>query len=587
MNKIAVVFYKRTFMLLLAVCLFMGFAVPARAEGVTFTQEEKDYLAEAKVLKAVSIEGVAPLHYRDSKGEIKGIAVNVLKEISKMTGITIEYILYDSVDHAFDSDFDVFFGLSRQYARPGIMLSTPYLESETVLYYHTSLDPKQLEDKVYAGIKGGSLPEGIEDDQTVFYDTREASLDAVETGKADYGFGNAYSVAFYTLQNGYTNIFTFPMGKEERAYCIGIPEENKLLLSIINKSIAAIDTKRMDALILDVASQIERKVTFAIIIDAYWKEIFTLIALIMLLLTYFMFLKTRATNQYKMENGRYRLLAKLSNEHLFEYQIKSDRLGVAEKLHEIIDIENNENEIKGLLKRSMKELGGESYEENSYTIKLPLNSGGIGTFLVLFSCLRDGLGRIHSVIGKLVDISEEEKEKEQLIAKSQLDGLTGLYNAATTKEAVMKSISRREAGKTDAFLILDCDNFKEINDTYGHLMGDEALKNISSALNLTFRQSDIIGRIGGDEFCAYLHDIPSMDFVRSKCQRMANHIRESIEAFPMDISVGIAELKEPTPYEILFKQADDALYIAKGNGGAQVIIYDSKDYKKTDGSFDL
>ncbi len=240
MNRIVGASCKRAFTLFLATLLFMGFSMPVKAAGIAFTQEEKEYLAESKVLKAVSIDGAAPLHYRDSKGEIKGIAVNVLKEISNLTGIAFEYNLCDSIDHTFNSDFDIVFGLSSQYTRPGIILSTPYLESETVLYYHKSLDPNQLGDKIYAGIGGGSLPEGISEKQTVYFAAREASLDAVNAGKADYGFGNAYSVAFYTLQNGYENIFTIPMGKEDRAYCVGIPEENTLLLSIINKSIASI-----------------------------------------------------------------------------------------------------------------------------------------------------------------------------------------------------------------------------------------------------------------------------------------------------------------------------------------------------------
>lgn len=65
----------------------------------------------------------------------------------------------------------------------------------------------------------------------------------------------------------YKNIITIPTGKEDRAYCMGIPEENKILLLIINKGIAIIDKSRMDTLILDVASQVERKITVPMIID--------------------------------------------------------------------------------------------------------------------------------------------------------------------------------------------------------------------------------------------------------------------------------------------------------------------------------
>lgn len=576
MNKIVGGFYKKALMFTLAACIFIGFAIPAKAEGISFTQEEQEYLEKETILKAASIDGVAPLHYRDSKGEIKGIAVNVLKEIADMTGITFEYHLYDSVDDVYNNEFDVFFGLSEQYTRLGIALSTPYLETETVLFYNKSIDATRLEGKRYATIKGGTLPAGVQEEQTIYFSDRETTIDAVESGKADYGYGNAYSVAYYMLQNGYKNIFTIPTGKENRLYCMGVSEEDEILLSILNKSIAAIEKSRMDTLILDVASQVDRKITLPIIIEAYGMQIFALIFLVMAVLTYFVLSSTRAKKRYEMENKRYHLLSQLSNEYLFEYQIKGDVLEVAEKLGEKLDLFSNKAEVISLIKRSMKELDNQNLKDNACTIKLLLSDGGIGIFRVLFSYLRDESGRIHSVIGKFLDISEEEKEKEQLIAKSQMDGLTGLYNAATAKEMIEKSMRDKSLYTSDSLIIIDCDNFKEINDTRGHLTGNSVLKNISSSLKLTFRQTDIIGRMGGDEFCIYMQDIPSVEFAHSKCQQLMHRIRETNKAFHVDISIGIAIFKESLSYESLFKQADVALYVAKKNGGAQAVIYDEE-----------
>lgn len=122
---------------------------------------------------------------------------------------------------------------------------------------------------------------------------------------------------------------------------------------------------------------------------------------------------------------------------------------------------------------------------------------------------------MYSVTGKIIDISEEEKEKEILIAKSQLDGLTGLYNATRTKDLICKSIINKGKKQIDALIIIDCDKFKDINDIFGHLKGDLVLE-----------------------------------------------------------SVGIAILKEKSTDEKLFNQADDAMYIAKKNGGARFIVYD-------------
>jgi len=210
--------------------------------------------------------------------------------------------------------------------------------------------------------------------------------------------------------------------------------------------------------------------------------------------------------------------------------------------------------------------------ENIHTIELPLINEDIGIFKMYFSYLWDESGKIHSVIGKLVDISDEEKEKQLLIAKSQSDGLTGLYNASTTKDSIEKLMAGKKAYSLDALIVIDCDRFKDINDNYGHLKGDLALEYISKGLKLTFRQSDIVGRVGGDEFCVYMQNIPTVDFVLMKCQQLTRNINELSKQFLISISIGIATYKEQITYEELFKQADDALYLAKKKGGSQISI---------------
>lgn len=564
---------KKVLVLTIIICIFSGIVLQVKADKISFTQEEADYLAKGKVLKAVSIDGGAPHHYLDSKGEIKGIAVNVLHEIADMTGIVFEYHLYKSINEGLNSEPDIVFGLTKEYAPSGLVLSKPYLESETVLFYNKLLGPNELEGKRYASIAGGTLPEGVKEENTIYFDDRKATINAVNSGKADYGFGNAYSVAFYILENEHKNIINIPIGKEERSYCLGVPEKDQVLLSIVNKSIEAISKNRMDALILDVASQVERNITFSMIFDSYGKEIFALVFFIMAVLIYSTFLNKRAKNRFEMENKRYTILSQLSNECLFEYHIESENLEVLKRNDDKMDICEKHDKIIELLKRSIKEYDYNGKEENIYTLNLPLSDGDNAVFRVLFSYLKDKSGKTHSIIGKLIDISEEEREKEQLITKSQLDGLTGLLNAITTKEAIIKNMKNKDKHKIDALIIVDCDKFKDINDNHGHLKGDMVLKNISKGFKLTFRQTDIIGRIGGDEFCVYMQDIPSADFVHSKCQQLIQCVKEFNEELAVDLSIGIAIWKEKSTYEELFQMADDALYKAKENEGSQIAIF--------------
>lgn len=583
MGRLVRIFNKRllTFIIISLVFVFTSTQI-VKAEEIVFTKEEKDYLAQGVVLKAVSIDGAAPLHYKDCQGEIKGIAVNVLDEIASMTGLVFEYHLYESTSEALDSGYDIVFGLSKEYATPNLILSKTYLEAEIILYYNKSLDPKRLAGKRFATVKGGTLPEGIAEENAIFYNDREAAIDAVEKGQADYGLGNAYSVAFYTLQNNYKNLITIPTSREERHYCMGVAKGDEILLSILNKSITAISENRMETLILDVASKIDRKITFAMIMEVYAKEVLGLIILAMMILIYGVYSTIRSKNQYKIENRRYEILSKISNESIFEYQKKTDSLKMSDRFYEVVEDYGEKGEILKLIRNTIKNPEANNNDENNYKIRLPLTNGDLAVFKIISSNLKDESGKIHSVIGKLIDISEAEKEKEMLVTKSQLDGLTELYNATTTKELVVKSLKNKGLNQTDALMIMDCDKFKEINDNYGHLQGDIALENISKSLKLTFRQTDIIGRIGGDEFCVYMRDIPSVEFIRSKCQQLSELIKDLNHAFPITVSIGVGLFSEESTYEELFKKADDALYVAKDNGGAQVVIYGETEYFLSD-----
>ncbi|HZJ84778.1 MAG TPA: diguanylate cyclase [Syntrophomonadaceae bacterium] len=552
--------------------ILITFAQSTPAEEIFFTEEEKDFINKASVLKVISIDGIAPLSYLDSKGNIVGIGISLFDEISEISRLNFEYKLYESVADALDSNFDIYTNAEKKYAPDNMLLSQPYLESEALFYYNKSIDPKQLAYKRYAAIKGGTLPEGIKEEQAIYFNDREEAINAVESGIADFGYGNAYSLAFYTLQNGYENIITIPTGKEDREYCVGVYQGNEILLSILNKSIAAIDSYRMDAIVLGVASHVERKITFSMIVNKYGQEMLGILFAMIAILAYAVYTTYRAKQRIEIENKRYAILTQISNEYLFEYQIKSDVLHVSEKFGSEIGTRNNQAQVIEMFKKTFGEFNFDDMEESMHTIKLPLSDGDLGIFRMIFSYLKNESGKVHSVIGKLVDITREEKEKEKLIIKSQLDGLTGLYNATTTKEAIIKSMKNKRIGDIDALIIIDCDKFKEVNDKYGHLKGNIVLENIAKALKATFRQTDIKGRIGGDEFLVYMHNIPSVDFVHNRCQQLIEKIRENSD-IAIAISVGVAICQESSTYEDLFQKADDALYNAKKHSGSRIEVY--------------
>ncbi len=538
------------------------------------TQGEKDYIVKAGVIKAISVDGLGPIQYTDTNGEVQGISRQVLEEISDMTGLTFQYKLYNSSREAYaDADADIFFGVPYHYASVGMTLSQPFLKTETILYINSSTDSNQLDDKIYAAVEGRVFAEGIKEENTIYFNTREESLNAVEKGKADYGYGNIYSVAFYTVQNNYKNVVMVPKGRELREYRMGFPKNDRILLSIINKAIDAIDDGKMETLILDATTRIDRKSTLSMMVDVYDKKTFGIILLIIVILLFSVISSIRLNNKFRIQNKINDMLSQISNEYLYKYFVKSDHLDLSKKYTQLFRTQEQLDKVRSILRDTLLD---NNLDGNIPMIKLPVIDGVTRTFKAVSLNIHDKKRKSDLVIGKLIDISEQIAEKKELIMKTKIDGLTSLYNAATVKELINESIKSRDKHQIDALIIMDCDKFKYINDTYGHLTGDQVLKNVSMGLRLTFRQNDILGRVGGDEFCVYMRNVFSADLVQSKCQQLNEIIQEINRGFYISVSSGIAFLREESTYRELFAKADKALYEAKKKGGGQCVIYSER-----------
>lgn len=163
-----------------------------------------------------------------------------------------------------------------------------------------------------------------------------------------------------------------------------------------------------------------------------------------------------------------------------------------------------------------------------------------------------------------------------------LDSYTGLLNKKTCTEAVIKEIdAARNEGKTgNMYLcVIDIDDFKTVNDTYGHKFGDEVIMALANALRETYENNGILGRIGGDEFMCLLYDFTSVVDFKASLTDMRKDLKKDFEkrmpGYVFSVSIGIAVYPDyGMTYEELFKIADASLYIAKEKGKDRYIIYD-------------
>ena len=170
-------------------------------------------------------------------------------------------------------------------------------------------------------------------------------------------------------------------------------------------------------------------------------------------------------------------------------------------------------------------------------------------------------------IGKLQDITEEVERQDYLKELAQTDGLTGLLNATTTRLRIEQRLQHKKPAEDDFCILFDLDEFKSINDSNGHLAGDNVLKTIGSILLQGYHSSnDILGRIGGDEFCVYLVAIASEEAALSFCAALMESVRFKLRSVGVTISIGASKVEENETYEELYARVDHALYKAKARG---------------------
>ncbi len=172
-----------------------------------------------------------------------------------------------------------------------------------------------------------------------------------------------------------------------------------------------------------------------------------------------------------------------------------------------------------------------------------------------------------------------QKANERLEYLADTDGLTGLYNHRYFRQRIESEFERaRRYSLPLSCLIMDIDNFKKINDTYGHLQGDTVLRGIAATALASTRKSDIVARYGGEEFVVIMTQT-GYDGAKAQAERMLRDIRETVyEGLPegtrITVSIGISVFDADTMLdcEALIRAADSALYVAKRAGKNRVVF---------------
>src|SRR5271170_4699981 len=191
---------------------------------------------------------------------------------------------------------------------------------------------------------------------------------------------------------------------------------------------------------------------------------------------------------------------------------------------------------------------------------------------LIVSPLTDEGGNMFGILSVAYDITERKRVEEHISHIAHHDALTGLPTRTLLRDRLHLALGRARYNQSSiAFLMVDLDNFKRINDTVGHHAGDAVLVSIANRLRASLRRADTVARMGGDEFVVMLEDIHSVDEAERITQKLLDAIRQPItinsETHSITASVGVCIYPaRAEDEETLLRNADAAMYCAKAEG---------------------
>lgn len=279
---------------------------------------------------------------------------------------------------------------------------------------------------------------------------------------------------------------------------------------------------------------------------------------------------------------RYRILAKESDDVIFEISLTEKLIEANENFHKLLGynvIQWNSEYMRRVHPDDEQKFLAiyEGIKAGKRLMKEDLRfRRADGTYIwchLLIAVLFDSKGKPTRVLGKITNIDMQKRESAWLRQKAQQDSLTNLYNKETTHNMICRFLETEGVEGVHGLMVLDVDDFKMINDTRGHLYGDAVLSTVSDKLRMLFRSTDIVGRIGGDEFLVFLKNVNSRAQMETQAAALLSTFANAPD-YKITCSIGAAVYPEDgAGIGELFQNADTALYLAKKNGKNRYMMY--------------
>lgn len=289
---------------------------------------------------------------------------------------------------------------------------------------------------------------------------------------------------------------------------------------------------------------------------------------------------------------RYEIILTQTENVLFDWDAKADRIEFSETWNKLFKFPPAFHSLKRILRDGdyfhpddfplfLDKLSLLRKESDYEVVDVRISVAGGYYIWCRFraTAIRDAEGNLDHVYGVIINVDSDKRAEAHLQTEAERDGLTKLLNKKVARRRAEEYFFQFPEGTQCAMLIIDLDNFKHVNDHYGHMFGDTVLIQVSKEISKMFRDQDIVARIGGDEFMVLMRGINDRTILANRCLRLLNIFtglfRNGNEKLPISCSIGIALAPEHgTTYFDLFNKADQALYQVKNKGKNSFAFYE-------------
>lgn len=289
--------------------------------------------------------------------------------------------------------------------------------------------------------------------------------------------------------------------------------------------------------------------------------------------------------ELRLMDEQYRMLEEVTDEFPFDFDVVKKRFRVPQKyrVNGKVDSDRKYMSFEEMLADVYEEDRAEcaqaillaSKEKRTGTIDYRMNLASEGEktdyswYRTVYRSIVGDDGQIIRIIGRSYDVSKDRKIQEQLLEEMRLDPMTRVLNKVAAGEEVDRILTQEPQG-THVLLLIDIDDFKQINDTFGHTVGDTVISDVADVIRQQFGENDLVARMGGDEFLAFMRNTTRAEAERKAeqlCGESAKRLIGDDAIVNVTLSIGLAVSGEDgDDYETLFTMADRAMYDTKRDG---------------------